>query len=110
MNDAGKYIGSGEDGKTIAVHCRGGKGRSGSLCCAWLLYSKECDSADKALAKFAVSRTESRMGGSLQGVETPSQKRYIYQVEQLLQKQNLYWGDGPVSPPKAKVSTTVCAT
>ncbi|GMH66959.1 hypothetical protein TrRE_jg9251 [Triparma retinervis] len=102
MNDAGKYIGSGEDGKTIAVHCRGGKGRSGSLCCAWLLYSKECATADKALAKFALSRTESRMVGSLQGVETPSQKRYIYQVEQLLLKQNLYWGDGPLSLPKAK--------
>ncbi len=27
-----------EEKNTIVVHCRGGKGRTGSICCAWLLY------------------------------------------------------------------------
>jgi len=42
------------------------------------------------------------MSGNLQGVETPSQKRYIYQVEQLLLKQKKYWNDDPLSLPQSK--------
>jgi len=33
----------------IVVHCKGGKGRTGSLCAAWLLYSRETDTAEEAL-------------------------------------------------------------
>ncbi|GMH79772.1 hypothetical protein TrST_g5365 [Triparma strigata] len=103
LNDASEYMSQNDGKNTIAVHCRGGKGRSGSLCCAWLLYSKECATAEQALARFAVTRTESRMEGSLQGVETPSQKRYIYQLDQLLRKQNRYFGSSsPLVVPQQK--------
>ncbi|CAK0901088.1 unnamed protein product, partial [Prorocentrum cordatum] len=37
----------------IAVHCKAGKGRTGSLCCAWLLYAKRRKSVEKALEMFA---------------------------------------------------------
>lgn len=87
LNDAASFMGQSNE-NAIAVHCRGGKGRSGVMCCAWLLYTKECATADQAMAKFALSRTEMRTHGKLQGVETPSQKRYVYQVDQLLKKQN----------------------
>jgi len=59
INNASEYMGMSVD-NVLAVHCRGGKGRSGVLCCAWLLYSGECRTADEAMAKFAVSRTEWR--------------------------------------------------
>ena len=46
----GKVLGTAVDSRGIAqsvsnenvlaVHCRGGKGRTGSLCCSWLLYSE----------------------------------------------------------------------
>jgi len=94
LNDAGDFMRKGESqGKSnvLAVHCKGGKGRSGSLCCAWLLYSKECEDAESALNTFADSRTDENKQGKVQGVETPSQRRYIYQVDQLLKKQNLYF-------------------
>ena len=43
------------------------------------------------------------MEGSLQGVETPSQKRYIYQLDQLLRKQGRFFGNAsPLIPPLQK--------
>jgi len=52
LNDAGLFMAQ-EKGRVVAVHCKGGKGRSGSLCCAWLLYSRECETADAALEKVS---------------------------------------------------------
>jgi len=48
--------------QTLAIHCRGGKGRTGSMCCAWLLYSRACLDADDALTHFALERTELSLG------------------------------------------------
>lgn len=42
----------------IAVHCRGGKGRSGTMICAWLLYSGICATAEDALDLFGSKRTD----------------------------------------------------
>jgi len=64
----------------IAVHCKAGKGRTGSLICAWLLYAKICSTPKEALDMFALQRTDPNLRGSLRGVETPSQKRYINQL------------------------------
>jgi hypothetical protein len=72
---AAKFVQSGEN-RVIAVHCRGGKGRTGTLVCAWLLFSQFCEGSEAALVHFATSRTELRKGSTtLQGVDTPSQKR-----------------------------------
>ena len=68
----------------VAVHCRGGKGRSGTMICAWLLYSRYCKSAREALEYFGQQRTDSSKGSKYQGVETRSQCRYIYYLEQLI--------------------------
>ena len=82
------------DKRLLAVHCRGGKGRTGSICCAWLLYSRTCVDADDALALFALSRTELALGKrKLQGVDTPSQRRYIHQLDALLREQSAYMPD-----------------
>lgn len=81
-------------GSTIAVHCRGGKGRTGSLVSAWLLYSRSRDREgvplppEDVLNLFALRRTEGRSRKrKLQGVETPSQKRYVGQLFQMLEEQ-----------------------
>ena len=39
--DAEQFMAEGDD-RVLAVHCRGGKGRTGSVVCAWLLYSGFC--------------------------------------------------------------------
>lgn len=91
-------------GRLLAVHCRGGKGRTGSVCCAWLLYTKVCEDADDALALFALERTELGLGRKkLQGVDTPSQRRYVHQVAAMLQAQAAYFpaGSDPMVTPLA---------
>ena len=56
-------------GRLLVIHCRGGKGRTGCACCAWLLYACEATDADDALAIFALERTELGLGRRrLQGV------------------------------------------
>ena len=79
-------------GRLLAVHCRGGKGRTGSMCCAWLVYVREASDADDALALFALERTELALGRrKLQGVDTPSQRRYVHQVCALLRSQGAFY-------------------
>lgn len=82
--------------KIIVCHCRGGKGRTGSFCCAWLLYQREVVDAADAMEMFAVMRTDMTLKRNvthwkgaprLQGVETPSQVRYVGYVERLLREQ-----------------------
>jgi hypothetical protein len=68
----------------VAVHCKGGKGRTGSFVTAWLLYSQKCDTVDDALNTFALARTDIVRGATLQGVETPSQVRYLDQFNRLV--------------------------
>ena len=83
---------------TLAIHCRGGKGRTGCMLCGWLLYTRYCDDADDALTLFALERTELGLGRKkLQGVDTPSQRRYVHQVAALLASQAAYHPRAPAS-------------
>ncbi|KAL6075667.1 Phosphatidylinositol 3,4,5-trisphosphate 3-phosphatase tpte2, variant 2 [Balamuthia mandrillaris] len=84
----------------IAVHCRGGKGRSGTVICANLLWSGECATADEALALFAQRRTDREKGTKNQGVETQSQRRYVRYFEWVC-KQN--GGQLPPSVPQMQL-------
>ena len=81
-------------GRVVAVHCRGGKGRTGSFCCAWLLLQGVAQDAQDALATFALERTELGKGKKkLQGVDTPSQQRYVHQIDALLRARGLLDAD-----------------
>ena len=68
----------------FAVHCRGGKGRTGTMICAWLLWTGHCSTACDALDLFQRRRTDEKIRGKWQGVETESQKRYVSYVERYL--------------------------
>ena len=61
----------------IAVHCKGGKGRTGCCIAAWLIYSKQFKTAKEALDFFGGRRMDVAKGVKFQGVETPSQVSWV---------------------------------
>jgi len=88
----------------LAVHCRGGKGRTGTLCAAWLLYDREVECATTAAKVFANTRTDvhawtGKLASKVQGVETPSQVRFIEYVDRMLRDQGAYRPVPVVLPP-----------
>ncbi|XP_026129353.1 putative tyrosine-protein phosphatase TPTE isoform X2 [Carassius auratus] len=61
----------------IAIHCKGGKGRTGTMVCTWLIDSDQFENAQESLDYFGERRTDKSMSSKFQGVETPSQSRYV---------------------------------
>ncbi|EGZ05849.1 hypothetical protein PHYSODRAFT_319997 [Phytophthora sojae] len=56
----------------VAVHCKAGKGRTGVMLCAYMLYARMWRSARGALEFFAAARSM-----KLQGVTILSQRRFV---------------------------------
>ncbi|XP_008330889.1 putative tyrosine-protein phosphatase TPTE isoform X2 [Cynoglossus semilaevis] len=61
----------------IVIHCKGGKGRTGTMVCTWLIDSDQFESANDSLEYFGERRTDKSVSSKFQGVETPSQSRYV---------------------------------
>ncbi|KAJ3588675.1 hypothetical protein NHX12_009529 [Muraenolepis orangiensis] len=79
----------GADSKNIiAIHCKGGKGRTGTLVCTWLIDSDQSESAQESLDFFGERRTDRSQSSKFQGVETPSQSRYVGYYEVMKNKFN----------------------
>ncbi|KAL3418310.1 dual specificity phosphatase [Phlyctema vagabunda] len=73
-------------GRVVVVHCKAGKGRSGSMACSYLI--SECGwNASEALARFTERRMRPGFG---QGVSIPSQLRWIGYVDRWTQSNKLY--------------------
>ncbi|XP_045064159.1 putative tyrosine-protein phosphatase TPTE isoform X1 [Coregonus clupeaformis] len=72
----------------IAIHCKGGKGRTGTLVCTWLVDSDQFESAQDSLDYFGERRTDKSRSSKFQGVETPSQSRYVGYYEVMKTKFN----------------------
>jgi phosphatidylinositol-3,4,5-trisphosphate 3-phosphatase/dual-specificity protein phosphatase PTEN len=63
----------------VAVNCRAGKGRTGTVICCYLLYCGRFKNPDEVFTYYAKKRFN--IG---EGVTQPSQKRYVYYFNQLL--------------------------
>ncbi|XP_044782681.2 phosphatidylinositol 3,4,5-trisphosphate 3-phosphatase TPTE2-like isoform X4 [Bubalus kerabau] len=61
----------------IVVHCKGGKGRTGTMVCAYLLASEIFATAEDSLYYFGERRTDKSTSSKFQGIETPSQNRFV---------------------------------
>ena len=73
-------------GRVVVVHCKAGKGRSGSVACSYLV-SEEGWKVNDALARFTERRMRSGFGA---GVSIPSQLRWIGYVDRWANHQKLY--------------------
>lgn len=92
-------------GSVLAVHCRAGKGRTGTVCCAWLIYSRRARNADEALSYFSQRRTDP-LSSRLRGVETPSQVRYVQYLYMHLKRRDA-WVDSLQPPPYSEAPQIV---
>ncbi|KAI3391480.1 hypothetical protein diail_7311 [Diaporthe ilicicola] len=71
--EVGKSEGQGKGKRVVVVHCKAGKGRSGSMTCCYLI--SECGwKAEDALKRFTERRMRPTFGA---GVSIPSQLRWI---------------------------------
>ncbi|GAB1607276.1 phosphatidylinositol 3,4,5-trisphosphate 3-phosphatase TPTE2-like isoform X1 [Argonauta hians] len=82
----------------IAVHCKGGKGRTGTIICVWLIESGLFNEAKDVLEYFGDRRTDLSVGKMFQGVQTPSQSRYVGYFQKV---KHVYNGK---LPPKKKLN------
>ena len=66
-----------EKGRIVIVHCKAGKGRSGTVVCSYLI-SEEGWASEDALARFTSRRMRAGFG---EGISIPSQQRWVRYVE-----------------------------
>ncbi|XP_076800639.1 phosphatidylinositol 3,4,5-trisphosphate 3-phosphatase TPTE2-like [Clavelina lepadiformis] len=87
IEDAKEWM-SQDEKNVIAIHCKGGKGRTGTIVCSWLLECGMFQNAKDALNYFGLRRTDMEVGQTFQGVETASQIRYVGYFEEIKYKYN----------------------
>lgn len=73
-------------GRIVVVHCKAGKGRSGTSACSYLI-SEEGWSVEDALMRFTTRRMRSGFGA---GVSIPSQLRWIGYVDKWTKHGKIY--------------------
>lgn len=83
-NDASEYLKQ-DVNNVIAIHCKAGKGRTGTVIAALLLHMRITNDANKAMEMYALERTD-----NTKGINIPSQRRYVKYYEFMLNNKDLY--------------------
>lgn len=73
-------------GRVVVVHCKAGKGRSGTVVCSYLI-SEEGWTVEDALLRFTARRMRSGFGA---GVSIPSQLRWVRYVDRWTKHRKFY--------------------
>lgn len=73
-----------DEKNVIAVHCKGGKGRTGTMICVFLIDLGIFRDSEHCLGYFGDRRTDKNVAKKFQGVETPSQSRYVGYYEHVV--------------------------
>lgn len=80
-----KYL-TGDINNVVAVNCRAGKGRTGTVICCYLLYTGRFSSPDEVFTYYSIKRFFKG-----EGVTQPSQRRYVEYFYLMLTQNKRYF-------------------